>query len=317
MVVRSALLSVLVVAASSAAVPAANAAADRISLSVAADPVETIATQISAGGYATNGNEAADVIVESRPTGGGPCGANPRANDGRPVLQHSVSHDFDLEANYTFDRAGSYLLCGWIFDYTQDKVVATASLEVAVRLPNMSLALTAPGSVIVGEGFDVVVAAQTEGTRTVDVEIVPDDGRGCPANTRAAAAVWDSRTVVDGWIVQGAPAPWVQPWSIPNAGSYRLCGYFRRERDDPPQVTALARIAAQPPCVVPEVTRGSRLTVVKRSIVASGCTVGKVTKRRSRRYRRGRVVSVAPRAGTRLAPLAPVNVVVSKGRRRR
>lgn len=68
------------------------------------------------------------------------------------------------------------------------------------------------------------------------------------------------------------------------------------------------------PCRVPSVRRGQRLSTVRSRIVAAGCTVGTV-RRSASRTRRGRVVRVSPRSGTRLAPRARVGITVSRGRR--
>ena len=66
-------------------------------------------------------------------------------------------------------------------------------------------------------------------------------------------------------------------------------------------------------CVVPAVQR-LRLGVAKTVIFFSHCSVGKVTRVRSK-LSRGRVVSQNPAAGTTLAVGARVDLVISKGGR--
>jgi hypothetical protein len=66
------------------------------------------------------------------------------------------------------------------------------------------------------------------------------------------------------------------------------------------------------PCRVPPV-RGRKLSVARAAITRRACTVGKVTRVRSRKVRRGKVVSQSPRAGTALPNLGKVNLVVSRG----
>ena len=73
---------------------------------------------------------------------------------------------------------------------------------------------------------------------------------------------------------------------------------------------------APPParCVVPNV-RWKKLAVARRSITAARCRVGRVRQARSKRVRRGRVISQSPAARTRARVGFRVNLVVSRGRR--
>jgi eukaryotic-like serine/threonine-protein kinase len=66
------------------------------------------------------------------------------------------------------------------------------------------------------------------------------------------------------------------------------------------------------PCRVPPV-RGRKLSVARAAITRRACTVGRVTRVRSQKVKRGRVVSQSPRPGTALPNLGKVNLVVSRG----
>jgi hypothetical protein len=66
-------------------------------------------------------------------------------------------------------------------------------------------------------------------------------------------------------------------------------------------------------CVVPSVL-GSTLPRARAALARASCAVGKVSRRYSS-HRRGRVIAQRPRARTRLARRARVNLVISKGRR--
>jgi hypothetical protein len=75
-----------------------------------------------------------------------------------------------------------------------------------------------------------------------------------------------------------------------------------------------------PPCVVPPLdgaarTR-SRLRVARRFLRASGCGVGRVRSRPSRKVRRGRILDQHPEAGAVLPSHSRVDLVVSRGSRR-
>ncbi len=67
-------------------------------------------------------------------------------------------------------------------------------------------------------------------------------------------------------------------------------------------------------CRVPSV-RGKKLRAAKSAITKAHCRVGKVTRKQSRKVKRGRVISQSPRAGKTLPNLGKVNLVVSRGRK--
>ena len=78
---------------------------------------------------------------------------------------------------------------------------------------------------------------------------------------------------------------------------------------------AVARFVAIRFCVVPSV-RGRAFASAKTALTRAHCKVGKVKRRYSAKVKRGRVISQRPRAGARLAELAKVDLVVSRGKRR-
>lgn len=67
-------------------------------------------------------------------------------------------------------------------------------------------------------------------------------------------------------------------------------------------------------CAVPRL-RGLKLLAAKRLLAKRGCSLGRVSRVRSRRVARGRVVAQRPAPGLRLARGARVRVVLSRGRR--
>jgi len=60
--------------------------------------------------------------------------------------------------------------------------------------------------------------------------------------------------------------------------------------------------------------RGRLLERAKLMLVSAGCSVGAVTRRFSKKVKRGRVISERPGPGSGLPELAKVRLVVSKGR---
>ena len=71
---------------------------------------------------------------------------------------------------------------------------------------------------------------------------------------------------------------------------------------------------AAPPCVVLDLHR-FRLRTAKQDLGFAGCRLGHVTRRFSRRVRRGRVISPRRRVGTVLPSGSAIDIVVSRGRR--
>lgn len=67
-------------------------------------------------------------------------------------------------------------------------------------------------------------------------------------------------------------------------------------------------------CAVPRL-RGLTLVAARRLLAKRGCSLGRITRARSRRVPRGRVLAQRPAPGIRLARGARVRVVLSRGRR--
>jgi uncharacterized delta-60 repeat protein len=78
---------------------------------------------------------------------------------------------------------------------------------------------------------------------------------------------------------------------------------------------AVARYVALRFCVVPNVRRKG-LGAARAALTAAHCKTGRIKRRYSATVKRGRVISQRPRVGSRLAELAKVNLVVSRGQRR-
>jgi glucose/arabinose dehydrogenase len=73
--------------------------------------------------------------------------------------------------------------------------------------------------------------------------------------------------------------------------------------------------ATAPKCVVPRLI-GRTLPRARRQIVHAHCSVGKVTRKTSPIRKKGRIIRQFPRAGTKLANGARINLVVGKGPKR-
>ncbi len=167
--------------------PAAATAAPNVTLTTSTDPIEDVAAQVITTG--TVDAPSGRVYVTRKPAGGVGCAANSAADTGDLVVERSLqTGPYTSSTNETFRFAGDYLLCAWLTDTSQpgSPVVATTSLTVTIRVPRLALSVSAPATVGVGDTFQVVTTSQAETTRATWVWIVPDSGRGCPANASAA-----------------------------------------------------------------------------------------------------------------------------------
>jgi hypothetical protein len=298
-------------------------AAPSISITVGADPAESITTQLGVTGTAVGSNNYVALTV--KPAGGRGCGANYSADGGDSMVSAEVaSGPYSKATNQTFQSSGSYLLCAWLNDDTQsgDPVVASASLTITVRPPHIALSISAPNRVTPGEAFQIATTAQAETSRTIDEYTEPSTGRGCPANAAAAnSASGMSRVYWPGagseWGVLGGPFTETANETINSICSYLVCAYTEYPNSaSVPEASATASISVAkplPPCVVPKVTPGTSLKNVERKLRAAHCVVGKVGSTPSRTVHQGAVVRLSPSPGSKHAAGTPVSITVSSG----
>jgi hypothetical protein len=299
--------------------------APTLSLGTAADPAESITTQITATGVSTNNQTVLRATLKS--TGGQACGANYQADQGSTVIGELGSLEegpFSRSVNYTFTDAGSYLLCGWLNDTSQagDPVVASASLTLSVRPPHLALSISAPAIVATGQAFQISTTAQAEVSRTVKEYVLPNTGRGCPANQAAAGTTSGSLPVnwpthFSGWSVNGGPFTESANVTLQSAGQFLVCAYVQYlSEQSPPEISANAAITAvspPPPCIVPTFSAVTKLRSAEQAIRISGCAVGKIRRIPNRRVRAGYVIGFSSAPGTRLPPGSAVVITLSTG----
>ncbi len=73
-------------------------------------------------------------------------------------------------------------------------------------------------------------------------------------------------------------------------------------------------VSTGPPCVVPTHMSGLSLKAAEHRLAGAHCSVGKVRRLRSTRYRRGTVVKLSTRSGATLPSHAAIGIFVSSGR---
>ncbi|HWI72653.1 MAG TPA: hypothetical protein VNT55_11930 [Baekduia sp.] len=294
-------------------------AASTISITVGADPVESIATQLGATGSVSDPDQY--LVIHYKPTGGSACGANPGADDGQHLIDSAnlATGAYAKSANVTFDPAGSYLACAWVMQSgsSPNPVVVADSKVVNVRIPHLTLTLGVPATVNQSQTFQVATTVQAETARFLSFYALPDTGRGCPANAVAASSADGVIGVVLGRSVVGGPTAFSTNLTLEKPGVWLVCGYIQhRSAGDPPQAASSASLtvlAPPQPCVVPAVVKDEPLAATKTRLAAASCRVGKVHYVASARYARGSVFKVSPVAGTSLANAAAVDLYVSSG----
>jgi hypothetical protein len=307
--------------------PSPAVASPSLVLATAPDPAESITTQVIAKGTSEDNQTVLSISV--KPTGGQACAPNASADSGtRPFERPDVEEAaFSKSFNYEFANAGSYLLCAWLNDNAQpdSPVVATSSLTVAVRPPHLSLSVSAPPAVQTGQTFQLVMTAQAEVARNVSVFVLPNTGRGCPANVAAAGST-AGESIVDfpahgfssGWLVNGGPFSEQVNETLNSPGQYLVCGYVQyQSTQSVPEITAstaITAIAPPPPCVAPSYSSTvTKLKAAEQAIRISGCAVGKIRHLASRKVRAGYIIGFSAAAGTHLPSGAAINVSVSTG----
>jgi hypothetical protein len=325
---RASLLAACVIA--SVAVPFASAAhASTISITVGADPAESITTQVGVTGIATE--EEDRYYLKVKPAGGRGCAANAEADEGVYALGEfeNVVGDpgnFAASTNWTFETAGAYLLCAWLqhngTPAGSPTVVASTSVAVNIRQPHLSLSIQAPSTVLVGRTFQIAMTAEAETQREAFEYLLRNTGRGCPANADAAESTSEEIAIHPfGVDFDGGPSTVTDNESLNALGAYLVCAYFEYPHSySVPELVASAALAVvkpSPPCVVPKLGSRRTLAAVERRIKSAHCRVGRVTYVSSSRYARGLAISLRPAPGTRLEAHAAVAVEVSDGPPRR
>lgn len=98
-------------------------------------------------------------------------------------------------------------------------------------------------------------------------------------------------------------------------GKLVVSGMTRATPETGPADFAVARFNAILYCIVPKV-RGRTLGAARVALTKSRCKLGTLKRKYSAEVKKGRVISQRPAPRARLAELAKVNLVVSRGRRR-
>jgi uncharacterized repeat protein (TIGR01451 family) len=134
------------------------------------------------------------------------------------------------------------------------------------------------------------------------------------ASQGSCGATGDTVTCALGTIASGTGVQVTIVVVPTRAGTVTSSATVSEARQDPhaENDSASTETLVQAPCVVPNV-KGRTLTAARQAIARAHCTTGRVTRRYSKQVAKGRVLSQAPAPRTRLGNSAKVNLVVSRG----
>jgi hypothetical protein len=309
--------------------PVAAAATPTVAISVSPDPAESITAQLGLTGDDSSPQNA--LLLRVKPAGGEACGANYEADKGQTVVggsEGSGTGPHSVSRNWTFEASGSYLLCAWLVDNSQSgaPTVASASMTIAVRPPHIALSITVPATVQPAQLFQISTTAQSETSRQTFQYLVPNTGRGCPANASAAGSTsgemqtdWPKQG--SDWQVNGGPFTETLTESLASTGTYLVCAYVQYPNPaSVPEATASASVSVvkpPPPCVVPHPSSSTSLRSFEHRLLAAHCKVGRVRYTFSSHHPRGTVIATSPKPASRHPNGTLVGLTVSRGRARR
>ena len=224
------------VALAFAAVGAAPAAAESLTIASGSDPVAGIPNGVDYL-YDTGGVQLSLTVI-ARPASGPGCqptsvmDANLVGSDGTTYVTPTP---LPLQGNggdrvaFTYATPGSYRVCGWLAR-SPDDVVAASSFEVDVRKPNASVAVQASQVAPKAGGSDVLLhlTGSTEATADLLALVMPS-GSPCPAtyDEEAGQTVFDVTPSGTPTRVTGAFDLSLQTRDLLSYRRWRLCAYVQ------------------------------------------------------------------------------------------
>jgi uncharacterized delta-60 repeat protein len=260
------------------------------------DYAEAVAVQgdgkLVVGGWSKTGAQYSGALVRYMPDGSLDGSFD---GDGKVVSLTSEIWDLALQPD------GRILAAG----FTITRFGVNGSVDPSF---NASGAFSSPAIVVQSDGK--IVAAGPTGYPSHDFAVARFDPSGELDATFGSGGM--ITTDVGGPAVDDLP----YDVAISPDGKVVLAGSSGPPDGNGPDDFAVARyLAVPPPCKVPNV-RGKRLAIAKSRIKKARCTVGKVTRKHSKKVKKSRVLSQSPRAGAVVPSGSKVNLVISKGRKR-
>lgn len=290
------------------------------------DAIEELRTEVHARGEGGTGGDAGSrVRLFAVPAPAGePC-PDPQGYRGNELTgsgSMTGAGSFDVGGATSFDQAGRYRLCAFVFetpDYASRVIASDTTKLFDVRRPRTAISVAGPSELVAGQTSTFSVTAASEGVaRTAQAGLIREES-GCPTTfygiqeptTRVSA----SGTANSGAISFDLHVPAL------TSGRYLVCGIVTA-KGTTLEATAvpLHLVVRPPPCVpdglrrVPEPTGASNVPIdaALRDVLRKvGCELGKLVSREDRATQPRDVLEISPR-GTQPAGTA-IDVVVSLG----
>jgi hypothetical protein len=311
-----------------------QALADSATISVTntageSDPAAGLARVFTLSGSASIPERA---FIKYRAPGGAPCAPNAEEDTGSPLGGYygpfwnaGIEGTFSIRNVMTWEPPGTVVFCVWLAK-GESEIVSPITQTIAFRSPRGTISATVnPLVPAPHQQATVTVTGSSEAPANVYATIRAAGGAPCAPTYESDSG----QSLIDGKEVNGSFSTQAMTTQS-SAGTYLICLWLARSANDTspiagpqPETFTVASPSPPPPpppppppCVVPSFNSKMNLSTVERRIRGAHCSVGKVRYAFSEHYRRGTVIKLGDRSGTRLSSNAAVGVLVSSGRPR-
>jgi hypothetical protein len=310
-----------------ALVLASAALADSASLTVTnnngqTDPVGDVPRVFTVSGTSAVSEH---LYVKYRAPGGAACAPSADTDSGNELssfYDEPVNGDFSFQDALTFSP-GTYMFCIWLSDWS-NTVTSPISQTVTFRRPTGTITASLDPVVLApGQQGTVTITGNSEAPKYVYATVRPAGAQCAPtygADT-GSSLIW-GEGVNGQFSLQ-------QTLTEDDAGSYVICLWLADSENDPspvagpqaqPFTVGSPTLSAPPPrlsCKVPNFNKKTSLGQIVRKLSRANCAIGTVGRRHSKNVKRGYVLQLTPGPRAVLSNGAPVNIVVSAGKKRR
>ncbi len=280
--------------------------------------------------FTVTGNSAVSksLYVLARPAGGAPCAPSASSDagttnfgsyygsfSGDDFFGATVNGDFTRRKTGTWSSPGAFMFCIWLASSSSSPATPFTQV-VTFRQPTGSISATVtPISPLAGQTATVTITGSSEAPKSVFATIRPAGGAPCATSYSADSG----RGLIDGKSVNGAFSV-TATTTQSTAGTFLICLWLADSSSDAAPVAgpqpATFTVADPPrPCVVPALPRFTALASYLGALSAANCVAGTQRYTASTTFPRGTVIKTTPVAGTTLAPLGPVTLLISSGKR--
>lgn len=260
------------------------------------------------------------LFVRYRAPGGAACAPTADSDSGSELYEfygNEVNGSFSFQNAKTFS-SGTYMFCIWLAD-SDTTVTSPITETITFRRPTGTISATFDPVVLSpGHQGTVTVTGTSEAPKEVFATVRAAGGQCAPT-----ADADTGSNLIGGESVNGAFS--VQRTLTEDAGSYVLCLWLADSDTDASPIAGPQAVpftvgfpaAPAPACKVPGFNRTMKLSKIERKLAKAHCGVGAITRRHSKKVKRGYVLGLNPGSYTVLPNGSAVNVTISSGKKRR